>query len=61
MNFKRRFLLLLSLGIFYSLTLMTAQVDPLIGGFVATLGVVINYWVALIVLRKTVMESTEST
>lgn len=52
MDFKRRFTLMLTLGVTFSATIMMVQVDPLLGAFTGALGVVVNYWMALILLRR---------
>ena len=56
MDFRRRFTLLLTLGIAFSATIMVVQVDPMIGAFVGTLGAVVSYWVALILFRRSMAE-----
>ena len=54
MDFKRRFVLLVSLGVSFMLTLLATQWSLFAGGIVAMFAVVINYWVALIVLNHTI-------
>lgn len=56
MNFKRRFVLLLVLGVTFSLTIFFVQVNLFVGALVAMVGVVVNYWSALIPHRKTITE-----
>lgn len=61
MHFRRRFTLLLVLGGTFSLALIAAGQSVLLGGFAATLAVVLNYWVALILHRRTVQEMQRPT
>lgn len=56
MNFKRRFTFMLSLGVSFSITLLMTQQSLLLGSLVAMVAVVLNYWLMLHFVRRTVLE-----
>lgn len=54
MEFRHRFVLLLTLGVAFSLTIAATRASFLLGGIVAMFAVVIVYWVVLTLVRRTV-------
>lgn len=54
MHFRERFVILLALGITFSATVVVSDADIWAGAIVATVAVVLNYWLALILVQRTV-------